>query len=173
MILGPEGVGLGSTAATAIDYTQRAAELLAYYGISYTVRNPLEAMALVAVLSNPTLRATAFQIIGMTAKGAVRDSLAAMQIINRNLVAPAAKRATQRLALLSRSPALAGLVFVTGGAALSTYGQQVVNDNAIAINQDLRRGGGQTKETARFDLFRSDLPLIWSPGGGYGSFTVV
>ena len=162
-----------STASTAVDWTQRAAELLAAYGFSYAVRNPMEALAIIVVLSNPTLRATALELLAVSAKGALRDTWQQLKIINRNLVAPSLRSAASRLALFARSPPVAGLAFVAGGAAISTYGQQVVNDNATMVNGDLVRGGGQTQETARFDLFRSDLPLIWSPGGGYGSFTVV
>lgn len=160
-------------ASTAVDWTQRAAELLLQYGISYTIRNPAEALAIVAVLSNPTLRKTALQLAAMGAKGTIRDAAAAGRIIGRNLVAPTVKAARSRIWVLVRNPAVAGLVFVAGGAAVSTIAQQSINDNAMMINSDLQRGGGQTRETAFFDLFRSDLPLIWSPGGGYGSFTVV
>ena len=159
--------------SVAFDWSQRAAEMLLSYGIAYTVKNPLQALGIVAVLSNPLLRATALELFGMLAKGAVRDTWAGAKIVTHNLVAPRLARSRATMTAILRSPATAAIVFVVGGAAIATHTQQVINDNAIAINQDLTRGGGQTRETARFDLFRSDLPLIWSPGGGYGSFSVV
>ena len=151
------------------DWVLKAAEMLALYGLSYTVRNPAQAIAIVAVLSNPTLRATALELAVMMGKGAVRDTAGAMRILNSRLIAPTGRAAGARgLAILS-SPAFAASAFVIGSSALSTFNQQSINANAMAMNPALAPHLTAGMSDAELRREAMDMaPLMWSPFGGMG-----
>jgi hypothetical protein len=163
----PEGYG------DTTDWVLKAAEMLALYGISYTVRNPAEAVAIVAVLSNPTLRGTALELALMMGKGAVRDWGSAAKILNNRLVKPSARSAGRTGLVVLRHPAFQSMAFVLGASALSTHSQQQVNSNAIAMNPSLAPAltVGMTDAELRREAIDS-APLMWSPFGGMGFGTV-
>jgi hypothetical protein len=158
----------GEVGSSAVDWVAKAAEMLALYGLSYTVKNPAQAVAIVAVLSNPTLRRTALQMAVMMGKGAVRDTAGALRILNRNLAAPAARSAGRQGLVVLRSPAFQAAGFVIGASALTSHNQQTVNSNAMALNPNL--APNLVADMSDAELRREALdsaPLMWSPFGGF------
>ena len=158
------------TTAAVIDWTGQAARLLAGYGIAYTVRNPLEAMAIVSILSNPTLRGTAVEI----ARGGVRDAISTLKIVNRRVAQPALSGGLQYAIRTAKHPAFVGFVFIATTAAASTANQQMINRNTVALNPALQPALTMGMSDAQLQQQAWDSsPLMWSPFGGFQLGTAI
>ena len=148
-------------------------ETFFWMGVSWTARNPGEAIAATAVLANPTLRGVALKMLRHQLGQMAVDLRFYGRLAATDLVGPTMSAFRRYATRGLTHPATIGGAAVLTGAAICAANVQMVNDNAAALNPALQPGGGQTQTGAFFDLFRSDLPRYWTPFGGYGSMSVV
>ena len=132
-----------------------SAKFLLTSTISYTIRNPLEALAATAIISNPTTRGLTIQIGKHIAKQALVDLSFYSRLIGTNVVQPAGRRAIAQITATASTPVVAipatALAAAAGGAAISS-------GTVVAINRETNNTGGTS---------------MWSPFGGMGFGTVV
>jgi len=124
--------------------------------IAFTIRNPLEALAGSAIISNPTTRGLTIQIGKHMAKQAIVDATFYSRLIGTNVVAPAAKRTFTQMAAVATTPAVQIPVAVITAVAV---GAAVSSSTVVAINKE-----SNTTGTAWGN---------WSPFGGMQLGTVV
>lgn len=148
-------------------------ETFFWMGVSWTARNPGEAIAITAILANPTLRGVALKMLRHQLGQMAVDLRFYGRLAATDLAGPMFKTFRTYATRGLTHPATIGSAAVLTGAGICAANVQMINNNAMASNPALEPGGGQTQRTAFFDLFRSDLPRFWSPYGGYGSMTVV
>lgn len=136
---------------------ENTSKFLLTSAVSFTVRNPLEALAGTAIISNPTTRSLSIQIGKHIAKQALVDLTFYSRLIGTNIVAPAGKRAVAQIATTASTPIVAipatALTAAAVGAAISA--------------------GTVTKINETHNISSSSPFAMWSPFGGFGSMTVV
>jgi len=106
--------------------------------VAYTVRNPLEAIAATAIISNPTTRGLTMQIARHMAKQAIVDISFYSTLIVSNTVAPAGKRAVAQIAATASSPVVAIPATAIVGAAI---GAAVHSGTVTTINRESNTSG--------------------------------
>ena len=124
--------------------------------IAFTIRNPLEALAATAIISNPTTRGLSIQIGKHMAKQAIVDITFYSRLIGTNVVAPAGRTAVTQIAATASSPIVAIPATAIVGAAI---GAAVSSGTVSAINRESNTTGTPWGN--------------WSPFGGMGFGTVV
>jgi hypothetical protein len=151
----------------------RIGETFFWMGLSWTARNPAEALAAMAVIANPTMRGVLLKVLRHQLGQLAVDLRFYARLTASDLAVPFFTRARTILAATVRHPITIGTAAVICGATLTTANQQMINNNGAALNPALRPGGitrgspgGQTQATAELDLTRSDLPRFWTPFGG-------
>ena len=135
---------------------QDTAKFLLTQSLYWASRNPLEAIAGTAIISNPTTRSLTFKIGGHLIKQNLRDLQFFSRLIYTELVAPAGRAAIPQIKRAATTPAVAipatALAAAAVGAAISAGTVSMINKES------------NTKGTG-FD--------IWSPFGGFQLGTVV
>ena len=106
--------------------------------VAYTVRNPLEAIAATAIISNPTTRGLTMQIGKHMAKQAIVDISFYSTLIVSNTVAPVGKRAVAQIAATASSPVVAIPATAIVGAAI---GAAVHSGTVTTINRESNTSG--------------------------------
>ncbi len=106
--------------------------------IAFTIRNPLEALAATAIISNPTTRGLSIQIGKHMAKQAIVDISFYSRLIGTNVVAPAGKRAVTQIAATASSPVVAIPATAIVGAAV---GAAVHSGTVTTINRESNTTG--------------------------------
>ena len=144
-----------------------------YMGLSWTARNPAEAIAATAVISNPTMRGVLLKMLRHQLGQMAVDIRFYSRLATTDLIMPWLTRARSMAVRGALHPVTIGGAAIICGAAITTANQQMINNNGAALNPALRPGGitrgspgGQTQATATMDLTRSDLPRFWTPFGG-------
>jgi|TARA_R110002096_G_scaffold370720_2_gene564163 hypothetical protein len=133
------------------------AKFLLTASISFTVRNPLEALAGTAIISNPTTRGLVIQIAKHQAGQMFRDLTFYSRLIGTNVVAPAGRRAIAQVTATATTPIVAIPATAIVGAAV---GAAVSAGTTVWIN-DMHN-------------VPSSSPIAhWSPFGGMGFGSVV
>lgn len=132
-----------------------------YLGLTWTARNPAEALAAAAILSNPTLRGVFLQIVKHQTVQWARDLRFYGGLIGRQIIAPTMLKARAAMWRAAQHPATWGAAAVLAGAAITTANQQMINNNAAAINPRVAADGEDS--TAR----------MWSPFGGFQLGTAI
>jgi hypothetical protein len=136
---------------------QDSAKFLLTSTISFTIRNPLEAIAGTAIISNPTTRGLTVQIGKHIAKQALVDLSFYSRLIGTNIVAPAGKRAVAQITATASTPVVAIPATALAAAAV---GAAVSSATVTTINRDAN--------------VSSSSPFSnWSPFGGFQLGTVV
>ena len=134
-------------------------ETFVYLGLTWTARNPAEALAAAAILSNPRLRGVFLKIVKHQTIQWARDLRFYGRIIASDLVAPTMARARGYLYAAARHPATWASAAILSGAAMTAANQQLINNNAAALNPRL----DDQDSTAR----------MWSPFGGFQLGTAI
>lgn len=134
---------------------ENTAKFLLTSTISYTIRNPLEALAATAIISNPTTRGLTIQIGKHIAKQAIVDLSFYSRLIGTNVVAPAGRRAIAQITATASTPVVAIPATALAAAAV---GAAISSGTVVAINRETNNTGSTS---------------IWSPFGGMGFGTVV
>ena len=106
--------------------------------IAFTIRNPLEALAATAIISNPTTRGLSIHIGKHMAKQAIVDISFYSRLIGTNVVAPAGKRAVTQIAATASTPAVAIPATAIVGAAV---GAAVHSGTVTTINRESNTTG--------------------------------
>ena len=132
-----------------------SAKFLLTSTISYTIRNPLEALAATAIISNPTIRGLTIQIGKHIAKQALVDLSFYSRLIGTNVVQPAGRRAIAQITATASTPVVAIPATALAAAAV---GAAISSGTVVAINRETNNTGGTS---------------MWSPFGGMGFGTVV
>ena len=132
-----------------------SAKFLLTSTISYTIRNPLEALAATAIISNPTTRGLTIQIGKHIAKQALVDLSFYSRLIGTNVVQPAGRRAIAQITATASTPVVAIPATALAAAAV---GAAISSGTVVAINRETNNTGGTS---------------MWSPFGGLGFGTVV
>jgi hypothetical protein len=132
-----------------------SAKFLLTSTISYTIRNPLEALAATAIISNPTTRGLTIQIGKHIAKQALVDLSFYSRLIGTNVVQPAGRRAIAQITATASTPVVAIPATALAAAAV---GAAISSGTVVAINRETNNTGGTS---------------MWSPFGGMGFGTVV
>lgn len=136
---------------------QKTAKFLLTATISFTVRNPLEALAGTAILSNPTTRGLVLQIAKHQAGQMIRDVTFYSRLLGTNVVAPAGRRAVAQIAVTATSPVVA---IPATAIAVAAVGAAVSAGTTVWINDTHN--------------IPSSSPIAhWSPFGGMGFGSVV
>ena len=130
-------------------------ETIFWMGLSYTARNPGEALAITFMLSNPTFRGILAKMLRHQLGQMAVDLRFYGRLVATDLLGPifATARTYARIAL--RSPITYGAAGVLAGASITAANQQMINNNAIALNPALDREDGADSSA-----------LMWSPFGG-------
>jgi|TARA_B100001094_G_scaffold79152_1_gene75450 hypothetical protein len=123
--------------------------------ISYTIRNPLEALAATAIISNPTTRGLTIKIGQHIAKQAIVDLGFYSRLIGTNVVAPVGRRAIAQITATASTPVVAIPATALAAAAV---GAAISSSTVVAINRETNNTGASS---------------MWSPFGGMGFGTVV
>tara|TARA_Y100000310_G_C20532956_1_gene739441 strand:- start:161 stop:586 length:426 start_codon:yes stop_codon:yes gene_type:complete len=125
--------------------------------IAWTVRNPLEALATSAIISNPTTRGLVIQIAKHQAGQIVRDVSFYGRLVSTNVLAPAARQTIRQVTTVAKTPAVAiPAAAITAAAVGATISSVTVTN----INRESN--------------ISSSSPLaMWSPFGGMGFGSVV
>lgn len=150
----------------------RIGETFFWMGLSWTARNPAEALAAMAVIANPTMRGVLLKILRHQLGQMAVDLRFYARLTASDLIVPFFTRARTVLGATARHPITIGAAAVICGATLTTANQQMINNNGAALNPALKPGGinidwsASWKPSAELDLFRSDLPRFWTPFGG-------
>lgn len=134
---------------------ENTAKFLLTATVSYTIRNPLEALAATAIISNPTTRGLTIQIGKHIAKQAIVDLSFYSRLIGTNVVAPAGRRAVAQITATASTPAVAIPATALAAAAV---GAAISSGTVVAINRETNNTGASS---------------MWSPFGGMGFGTVV
>ncbi len=106
--------------------------------IAFTIRNPLEALAATAIISNPTTRGLTMQIGKHMAKQAIVDITFYSRLIGTNVVAPAGRSAVTQIAATASSPIVAIPATAIVGAAI---GAAVHSGTVTQINRESNTTG--------------------------------
>ena len=125
--------------------------------ISYTVRNPLEALAGTAIISNSTTRGLVLQIAKHQAGQMARDLTFYSRLIGTNVVAPAGRRAIAQVTATATTPIVA---IPATAIAVAAVGAAVSAGTTVWINDT-------------HNIPSSSPVANWSPFGGMGFGTVV
>lgn len=134
---------------------ENTAKFLLTSTISYTIRNPLEALAATAIISNPTTRGLTIQIGKHIAKQALIDLSFYSRLIGTNVVQPAGRRAIAQITATASTPVVAIPATALAAAAV---GAAISSGTVVAINRETNNTGSTS---------------MWSPFGGMGFGTVV
>lgn len=125
--------------------------------IAWTVRNPLEALATSAIISNPTTRGLVIQIAKHQAGQMVRDLTFYSRLVGTNVVAPATRQAIAQVRTVATAPVVAVPAAVITAVAV---GATISSATVVNINRESN--------------ISSSSPLaMWSPFGGMGFGSVV
>lgn len=124
--------------------------------IAFTIRNPLEALAASAIISNPTTRGLTFQIGKHMAKQAIVDAAFYSRLIGTNVVAPAGRSAFAQVTAVATQPVVA---IPAAAIAAAAVGAAVSSSTVVAINKESNTTGTPWGN--------------WSPFGGMGFGSVV
>lgn len=125
--------------------------------VAWTIRNPLEALATSAIISNPTTRGLIIQIAKHEAGQMLRNISFYSRLIGTNVVAPATKRTIAQVRTVATTPGVAIPAAAIGAAAVGAAISSVTVTN---INRESN--------------ISSSSPFAnWSPFGGFGFGTVV
>ena len=136
-------------------------ETFVYLGLTWTARNPAEALAAAAILSNPSLRGVFLKILKHQAIQWTRDLRFYGRVIASDLVTPIFTYARAQARGALRHPASWGAAAVLSGAVITAANQQLINNNAAAVNPRLEPGG------------EDSLARMWSPFGGFQLGTAI
>jgi len=137
--------------------TRDLAKFLVTQTIAFTVRNPLQALAISVTISNPTARSLVFGIAKIEAIELATKVQKYSKLITTNVLTPASKATMNQIKTVAKTPAVsipaAAITAAAVGAAISSA--TVVNIN-------------------RESNISSSSPFSnWSPFGGFGFGTVV
>lgn len=135
---------------------QDVAKWLLTQSAAQVITNPLQSLAGVAILSNPTTRSVSLKIARYFISNQIRDIRFVSSLVYGDVLAPAAAGARARIAVAATTPAIALPAAAIAGAAV---GAAISAGTVSMINKE-----SNTKGTG-FD--------IWSPFGGFQLGTVV
>jgi hypothetical protein len=122
----------------------------------WTTRNPLEALAGTAIISNPTTRKLTFRIAGHIVSQNLRDLQFFSKLIYTDLVAPAGRAAIPQIKRAATTPAVAIPAATLAAAAV---GAAISSATVVQINKEHNTSGTVWGN--------------WSPFGGFQLGTVV
>jgi len=138
------------------DIIQATAKFLLTQSLMWTTRNPLEALAGTAIISNPATRKLTFQIAGHIIKQNLRDVQFFSRLIYTDLVAPAGRASIPQIKKAATTPAVAIPATALAAAAV---GAAISSATVTSINKEHNISGTVWGN--------------WSPFGGFGFGTVV
>jgi hypothetical protein len=135
---------------------QDTAKFLLTQSLYWASRNPLEAIAGTAIISNPTTRSLTFKIGGHLIKQNLRDLQFFSRLIYTELVAPAGRAAIPQIKRAATTPAVAIPATALAAAAV---GAAISSATVVEINKQHNTSGTVWGN--------------WSPFGGFQLGTVV
>jgi hypothetical protein len=135
---------------------QDTAKFLLTQSLMWTTRNPLEALAGTAIISNPTTRKLTFRIAGHIVSQNLRDLQFFSKLIYTDLVAPAGRAAIPQIKRAATTPAVAIPAATLAAAAV---GAAISSATVTTINKEHNTSGTVWGN--------------WSPFGGFQLGTVV
>lgn len=135
---------------------QDTAKFLLTQSLMWSTRNPLEALAGTAIISNPTTRKLTFRIAGHIVSQNLRDLQFFSKLIYTDLVAPAGRAAIPQIKRAATTPAVAIPAVTLAAAAV---GAAISSATVTTINKEHNTSGTVWGN--------------WSPFGGFQLGTVV
>lgn len=136
---------------------ERLGKFLLTQTVAWTIRNPLEALATSAIISNPTTRGLVIQIAKHQAGQVLRDISFYSRLVGTNAVAPAGRTAIAQIKTVATTPAVAIPATAVAAAAV---GAAISSATVVNINRE-----SNVSSSSPFSN--------WSPFGGFGFGTVV